>query len=171
MGTWTVTGGVLKGTGSANQYSYATLSSAPQWTDYTVQGRIQLPAGSFGGGLGGRVNSSTGAHYGVWVYPAGSPGGSNLLKLWKFRTWSDIGAGVAMQQVSLPTVGTGWHTLKVTFSGSRILVYYDGTLMIDVTDNNYDARAPYLSGGISADWWTWSLPYTITIDDISVVVP
>ncbi len=48
MGTWTVTGGVMKGTGSANQYSYASYSPAVQWTDYTLQGSIQIPAGSFG---------------------------------------------------------------------------------------------------------------------------
>ncbi len=171
MGTWTVTGGVMKGTGSANQYSYATYSPAVPWTDYTLQGSIQIPAGSFGGGLGGRVNASTGAHYGAWVYPAGSPGGSNVLKLWKFRSWTDIGAGVPMQQVSLPAVGTGSHILQLTFLGSRILVYYDGALKIDVTDNNYDSRSPYLSGGISADWWTWSPPYTITVDTISVTTP
>ncbi len=92
-----------------------------------------------------------------------------MLKLWKFRTWTDIGAGVPMQQISLPEVGTGWHTLQMNLIGSRILVYYDGTLRMDVTDTNYDSRAPYLSGGISADWWTGSLPYTITVDDISVV--
>ena len=171
MGTWTVTGGVLRGTGSANQYSYASMTASPQWTDYTLQGRIQLPAGSFGGGIGGRVNASTGAHYGAWVYPAGSPGGSNLLKLWKFRSWTDIGPGVPMQQVSLTAVGTGWHTLQMTFTGNRIQVYYDGVLKIDVTDNNFDSRAPYPSGGISADWWTWSLPYTIIVDDISVATP
>ena len=74
-----------------------------------------------------------------------------------------------MQQVSLPAVGTGCHTLQLTFIGNRILVYYDGELKIDVTDNNYDSRAPYLSGGISVDWWTSSLPYTITVDDVSVV--
>jgi hypothetical protein len=173
MGTWTVTGGVLQGSGNPRQYSYASISTTPQWTDYTVQGRIQIPAGSFGGGIGGRVDPTIGAHYGAWVYPTGSPGGSNLLKLWKFLSWTDIGGGpsvgVPMQQVSLPAVGTGWHTLQMTFVGNRILVYYDGVLKIDVTDNNYYSRAPYLSGGISTDWWTWSLPYTITVDDISVV--
>ena len=49
MGTWTVTDGVLQGTGARNQYSYAYVSETPQWTDYTVQGSIQMPAGSFGG--------------------------------------------------------------------------------------------------------------------------
>ena len=170
MGTWTVTGGVMQGTGSANLYSYASINPTTQWTDYTVQGRIQLPAGSFGGGIGGRVNSTTGAHYGAWVYPAGSPGGSNVLKLWKFQGWTNLGSGVPMQQVNLPAaVGTGWHTLQLSFKGNVILVYYDGVLQINVTDNNYGSQAAYLSGGISADWWTWSLPYTITVDDISVV--
>ena len=129
-----------------------------------MQGSIQIPAGSFGGGIGGRVDPATGAHYGAWVYPQGSAGESNMLKLWKFPVWTDIGTEIPMQQVNLPDVGTGWHTLQMTFIGNRILVYYDGVLQIDVTDDN----SPYLSGGISADWWTGSLPYTIAVDNISV---
>ncbi len=74
-----------------------------------------------------------------------------------------------MRQVSLPDVGTGWHTLKMTFQGKRILVYYDGVLKIDMTDNNFDSRAPYLSGGISVDLWTDSNSYTVLVDDISAV--
>jgi len=160
----------MKGTGSANQYSYAYISTSPSWTDYAVQGSIQMPAGSFGGGIGGRLNPSTGAHYGAWVYPTGSAGGSNVLKLWKFQGWTNIGAGTPMQQVSLPAaVGTGSHTLQMTFVGSLIQVYYDGVLEISYTDNNFGSQAAYLSGGISADWWTWSGPYTITVDNISVV--
>jgi hypothetical protein len=92
-----------------------------------------------------------------------------MLKLWKFPGWTDIGSGVAMQQVSLPAVGTGLHTIQITFKGSNIQVYYDGSLQINVTDNNYGSTAPYTSGGISADWWTWSPPYAITVENISVV--
>jgi hypothetical protein len=171
MGTWTVTGGVLRGSNSQQwSESFAYVSTTPQWTDYMVQGSIQIPAGSFGGGIGGRVNPATGAHYGAWVYPAGSPGGSNVLKLWKFQTWTNIGdSSVPMGQVSLPNVGTGWHTLQMIFIGNRILVYYDGVLKIDVTDNNYDSRAAYLSGGISVDWEPGSRPYTMVVDNISVV--
>jgi hypothetical protein len=171
MGTWTVTGGVMQGTGSANQYSYAYVSATPSWTNYTVQGSIQMPAGSFGGGIGGRVNPTTGAHYGAWVYPAGSAGGSNVLKLWKFQGWTNIGAGTPMQQVSLPAVGTGSHMLQMTFVGNLIQVYYDGVLQISYTDNNFGSQAAYLSGGISADWWTGSPSHTITVDNISVVTP
>ena len=43
-------------------------------------------------------------------------------------------------QVSLPSVGTGWHTLQLNFQGNRIRVTYDGSLVIDVTDDNYDGR-------------------------------
>ena len=154
---------MLQGSGpAADQYSFA-FYDAP-WTDYTVQGSIQIPAGSFGGGIGGRVDPATGAHYGAWIYPPGSAGGSNMLKLWKFQVWNNLGTEIMLQQVSLPDVGTGWHTLQMTFIGNRILVYYDGVLQIDVTDDNL----PYLSGGISADWWTGSLPYTIAVDNISV---
>ena len=171
QGTWTITDGVLQGSGDLNQYSYAYYSTTPQWTDYAVQGSIQIPEGSFGGGIGGRIDPATGAHYGAWVYPAGSGGGSNVLKLWKFQGWADLGSGIPMHQVTLPDVGTGWHTLQMTFIGNRILVYYEGELKIDVTDVNYDNQAPYISGGISADWWTGSLPYTIAVDNISVTTP
>jgi hypothetical protein len=171
MGTWSVTGGALRGTGATSQYSYATLGSAPVWTDYSVQGRVTIPSKGFGGGIGGRVDPGTGAHYGVWMYPAGSSGGSNLVKLWKYRSWTDLGPTVPMQQVSVPAVGTAPHTLKATFMGNRILVYYDGTLIMDVIDDNFDGRAPYLSGGISADWWTGSPARTMVVDDILVTTP
>jgi hypothetical protein len=174
LGTWTITGGVLQGSGDPDSYSYAYYyDTATMWTDYTVQGEIQIPAGSYGGGIGGRVDPATGTHYGAWVYPAGSAGGSNVLKLWKFRSWTSIDISASMmQQVSLPDVGTGWHTLKITFTGNHILVYYDGSQMIDVTDINFDSRPAYLSGGISADWYTMGTPpYTIAVDNISVTTP
>jgi hypothetical protein len=153
LGTWTDTGTVLQGSSLvANQYSFA-FYDAP-WTDYTVQGEIQIPALSFGGGIGGRVDPATGAHYGAWVYPQGSLVGPNVLKLWKFPNWTGIGpSSIPMQQVSLPDdVGTGTHTLKMTFIGNRILVYYDGELKIDKTDDDTVVGDAYLSGGISADF-------------------
>ena len=35
----------------------------------------------------------------------------------------------------------------------------------------YDSRAPYASGGISADWFTLTPPYTIAVDNILVTAP
>ena len=166
-GAWTVSNGVLQGSNTSNQYVYAYYAPQTTWTDYTVQARFQFPAGAFGGGLGGRLNAATGAHYGAWIYPDGSPGGSNVLKLVKFRDWTDW-SGTPMQQVSLSSVGTGWHTLQMDFASNRIRVYYDGALLIDVTDSNYDARSAYLSGGISTDAWIYTTTYTMSVDDVSV---
>jgi VCBS repeat-containing protein len=167
LGTWTITNNVLQGSSSPSTYASIHTETTPLWTDYSVEGQVQFPAGAFGGGIGGRVNPATGARYGAWVYPAGSLGGSNVLKLVKFRDWTTWN-GVPMKQVSLPDVGTGWHTLKMVFKGSQLQVSYDGTLMINVTDNNYDSRAPYSSGGISADMWTYTTSYVMGVDNIIV---
>ena len=132
VGTWTVSNGMLQGSGADNQY--ANLYTSTVWTtDFSVEGRIQLPAGAFGGGISGRVDPATGARYAAWIYPAGSPGGSNVVKLVKFHDWTSW-SGTPMQQVGVPDVGTGWHTLKIAFDGNRIRVYYDGNPVIDMVD-------------------------------------
>ena len=162
MGTWSIMGGVLQGSGpTANQYSFA-FYDAP-WTDYTVQGEIQIPAGSYGGGIGGRVNQATGAHYAAWVYP--SP--LNVLRLWKFAVWNNIGSEMMLQEYVLPAdLGTDWHTLKMTFTGNQIQVFYDGGLKITATDDSN------VSGGISADWWVVSsMTDPIAVDNILVTTP
>ncbi|MDD2499194.1 MAG: cadherin-like domain-containing protein [Geobacter sp.] len=166
-GTWGITDGVLKGSGSTQSYSYAYTVPDPEWRDYSVEAKIQLPAGAFGGGIGGRLNPGNGEHYGAWIYPDGSVGGANTLKLIKFRGWTSW-SGTPMKQVSLASVGTGWHTLKLVLSGSRIQVYYDGALKIDVTDNNFDARAPYGTGGITGALWTYTSSYSMGLDNITV---
>ena len=167
LGTWTVANGVLQGSNTANQYAWAYYSPLPAWTDYSVQARFQFPAGAFGGGIGGRLDPTTGAHYAAWIYPDGSAGGSNVLKLVKLRDWTSW-SGTPMQQVNLPSVGTGWHTLQLAFNANRIGVYYDGALLIDVTDNNFDARPAYLSGGISVGAWINTTSYLMTVDDVTV---
>jgi VCBS repeat-containing protein len=167
QGNWAITNGVLQGSSSPSAYANIYTSTTPLWTDYSVEALVQFPAGAFGGGIGGRVNPTTGARYGAWVYPDGSAGGSNVLKLVKFRDWTNWN-GIPIQQVNLPSVGTGSHALKMVFAGNRIQVFYDGALMIDVTDNNYDSRAPYLSGGVSGDMWTSISSYIMGLDNVVV---
>jgi hypothetical protein len=166
-GSWTIASGVLQGSSSPSTYGTAYYSSTPLWTNYSVQAQVQFPTGAFGGGIGGRLDPATGARYSAWIYPDGSAGGSNVLKLVKFRDWTAWG-GTPMAQVNLPSVGTGWHALQMIFSGSQIQVVYDGALMISVTDNNFDSRAPYLSGGISADLWTYTNAYVMQVDHVIV---
>ncbi|MBZ5690072.1 MAG: cadherin-like domain-containing protein [Acidobacteriia bacterium] len=162
LGSWGIVGGLMQGATAANSYGFAYANG--NWADYSVQGQIQFPAGAFGGGIGGRVNSSTGAHYGVWVYPEGSLGVSAVLRLVKFSNWTTW-SYTPMAQVNLPGVGTSWHTLLATFQGNRIQASYDGTLYIDVTDNSFDSIPSYTSGGISLDMWN-SAPYTLSLDNI-----
>jgi len=167
-GTWTVANGVLQGSGTALSYSQIYYAPSPLWDNYSVEGRFKFAATAFGGGLGCRVNPVTGAHYAAWVYPDNSAAGKNMLVLGKMWSWTTYG-DVLMAQASLPSVGTGFHTLRMVCSGSRIQVYYDGSAKIDVTDNSFDSRAPYLSGGIGAALFTYDAVYTMTVDDVVVI--
>jgi len=171
LGTWTVSNGELLGLGSVTAYmGSAFVAPAPLWRDYTLTGRIRFPAGAYGGGLGGRVDPLTGAHYGVWLFPDGSPEGSNMLGLIKFTGWTSWTAS-AMQSVNLPSVGTGWHELKLSFSGNRIQVFYDGVLKIDVTDNSFGSIPAYLEGGVSAELATlpgYAGSYGMALDEVVV---
>ncbi len=166
-GTWAITNGLLQG--ASLQFVYGNAYISNTWTDYAVEGKVRMPAGAFGGGLGGRVNVANGAHYAAWIYPENSPGGSTVLKLMKFLSWNSW-SGIPMHEVALPSVGTNWHTLKMEFQGNQIRVFYDSALMINQTDNGFSTTPAYTSGGISADLWTHVTPYSISVDDVYVTI-
>ena len=159
-GSWSVTDLALRGTGGGlGNYANLYYNPAETWTDYSVQARVQYPSGAFGGGLVGRLNSTTGTRYTAWVYP-----GSSTLNLLE---WSDWDSWASLTSAGIPAVGTGWHTVRMDFSGSRIRVYWDGGLLIDVNDSS----APYLSGGIGFDSFPGSGAYLIAADDVEVSGP
>ena len=168
VGSWTVSGNTLdvsglNPSGVANAYVAGT-----NWGDYSVQGNVMFPAGSYGGGLGGHLDPTTGAHYGAWIYPEGSPGGSSVLKLIKFFDWFNW-SGVPMAQVTLTNgVGTTWHSLNLTFRANEIMVYYDGSQAADVFDNGFSGVAPYFSGGITADVWAASPAQAMVLSNVVV---
>jgi len=167
-GTWSIANGVLMGAGATDSYGNIYFNDN-SWSNYTVQARFQFSAANaLGAGLGGRLNPTTGAHYSAWVYPEGSAGGSLVLKLIKFTGWANW-SGVAMQAVTLPNVGTNWHTLAMTFQDANIAIAYDGIQVINVLDNNYETITPYSTGGISVDMYTYDVPYTFAVDDVSVI--
>src|SRR5947209_6202376 len=69
VGSWTVTGGAMQG-GVNPQQTYAFSYITNTLTDYSVQAQIRFSTTSaWGGGIGGRLNPTTGAHYAAWVYP------------------------------------------------------------------------------------------------------
>jgi hypothetical protein len=169
VGNYTISGGQLQGT-NPDVGTYNTVYVTGNWTNFSVQAQLQFPAGAFAGGLVGRVNPVSGANYAVNVYPDGFPGESTSpeMKLLKFHSWSTLGSS-AMQTVSLPmVVGTSPHTLQLIFRGSRIMVYFDGVQVMDVTDNGFDGLPAYLSGGIGAHFYEHFSPYVMTWDNMLV---
>ncbi len=167
-GTWTVANNILSGTCLVNGYGYAYMNT--NWTNFSVQAQINFPSGAFGGGIGGRLNTTNGAHYGVWVYPENSSGGSSVMKLIKFTGWTSW-SGTPMATATLTSgVGTTWHTLLLSFQGATITVSYDGVQQISVTDNNFGSVAPLASGGICAEMSAYPAAYTMSLDNVSVSV-
>ena len=161
-GTWAISSGVMTGTGATNNYAYAYANNGTAWTNYSVQGQVQFAAGAYGGGIGGRVNPSTGAHYGAWVYP-----GSSQISLVKFSNWTTWG-GATMATASLPSVGTSLHTLLMTFNGNAIQVSVDGVQYINVTDSGFNSAPALTSGTVSLDMWNSSPAYVMNVDNIVV---
>jgi hypothetical protein len=169
LGNWAITNGMLAGTSPPDSYGYAFYNN--NWTDYSVQAQVQFSSiSAFGGGIGGRLNPVTGAHYGAWIYPGGSSGGSNIVKLIKFEGWTTW-SFTPMAQASLPNVGTGAHTLLLAFQGTNITVSFDGTPEISVADNNFDGVAPFTTGGITADMYSDANAYQIGIQNVAVTTP
>jgi hypothetical protein len=171
-GTWSVRSGALNGGPENSGFGYGNIYLTNSWTNYSVQARIRFSstAGN-GGGIGARVNSGPGAHYAAWVYPDTSVDGTRLLRLIKFQQWDVFEYGnagdQAMATVTLPAVGTNWHTLKLSVQGNQIAAYYDGNLAATATDTESN---PYLTGGASIDMYTDPAVYTMSVDDV-VVAP
>src|SRR6185437_11249501 len=92
------------------------------WTNYTVATDFQLASvNDYPGGLRGRVNTTTGASYGVWIYPA-----ERVLKLFRIGQWN---------------IDTNAHNLRLVFKGTTIQVYFDNALAISATDASYSQGA------------------------------
>ena len=170
LGQWSITGDELIGTHTGSQ-EYEDFYVSMNLTDFRLQGRVQLPQGAWGGGFAGRLNASTGAKYMAVIYPAGSQGsgGLPLMRLIKFHTWNSWNSTFTpMAEVSLPDVGTNWHTERLEFRGTRVMVYLDDILRIDATDNNVDGLPPLTNGGFAAHMYSENSFYTTHYDDVLV---
>ena len=167
QGAWLTTNANFQGTSDATNYSFAYLDA--NWTNYSFQAQVQFSASNaYGGGLSGRLDPTTGARYAAWVYPEQSPAGPALLRLIKFRDWTTWSA-TPMALVSLPAVGTNWHTLNLAFQGYQIAVSFDGVQVTNVNDYGFDSRPAYSSGAISADTYTLSSnTFIMSIDNAQV---
>lgn len=126
---WTAANYVAAYNGGGPTQIYAGSTS---WTNYTVQAKFQLSsAKNYPGGLRGRVNTTTGQAYGVWLLPA-----TNQINLVRTPGWNIDSAGLTILQTATvanmaPNV---FHTLQLILGGTQIIVVYDGTAVIQVTD-------------------------------------
>jgi hypothetical protein len=127
---WSVVNGTYIYDGAGESESF-TGSSA--WTDYTVATDFQLASlNDHPGGLRGRVNTTTGSSYGVWVYPA-----ERVLKLFRIGQWNIDADLSLLGQSGQVNMDTNWHNLRLLFQGTTIQVYYDNALVLTATDSNY----------------------------------
>jgi hypothetical protein len=134
---WSVVNGTYTYNGGGHTQSWAGSAS---WTDYTVAVDFQLSSlNDYPGGIRGRLNTTTGASYGVWIYPA-----ERILKLFSIGQWNIDAANQLLAQSSQINIDTNWHNIRLTFKGSQIQIYYDNTLVIQVTDSTYTAGATAL---------------------------
>ena len=70
-------------------------------------------------------------------------------------------------QTSLASVGTNSHTVKLSFNGNQIDVYYDD--LVNPMISKSDAYSPvYTNGAVSLDMWTGAATYTMSVDDVIV---
>src|SRR5438093_1562020 len=129
---WRVVDRVYTYDGGGHTQSYRGTAS---WTDYTLEAKIRLATlNNYPGGIRGRVNPGTGAGYAVWVYPA-----TGEIRLVRATAWS-----IDSPELTVLGVATGvpfdvgaFHTLRTTFTGTAISVYYDGILALRATDTVY----------------------------------
>ena len=127
-GNWSIANATLNYSGGGPTQLYAGNSS---WTDYSVSATFKLSStANYPGGIRGRVNSTTGASYIAWMYPA-----NGTVRLFKNTTWSiDTGNLVQLGVGNASFDTTNFHTLQMSFAGTQIQVFYDGKLIITATD-------------------------------------
>ncbi len=149
---WSIVNGAYTYNGGGHTQSYAGISA---WTNYTVSTDFQLASlNDYPGGLRGRVNTTTGACYGVWIYPA-----EKVLKLFRIGQWDIDNDLSLLGQSGTINIDTNVHNLRLVFQGTTIQVYYDNVLVISATD------ASYSQGSIALD--TSNQP--ISFDNVTVI--
>jgi hypothetical protein len=149
---WSIVNGAYTFNGTG--HTQVTAGNAT-WTDYTVAVDVKLASASdYPGGMRGRVNPSTGAGYGVWIYPA-----EGVLKLFRIDQWNIDVSNALLGQSGQVKMDTNTHNVRLCFKGATISVYYDNVLVITATDTTYS------QGAVALD--VSSQP--IAFDNVSVI--
>jgi hypothetical protein len=104
-----------------------------KWTDYELEvDLLHEVQANWPGGIRGRVDLETGSHYAIWLYP-----GDSRINLYSNPGW-DINTGlVNLGQAAYKPEVNKFRTLKLTFEGDVIKVFYDGKMLIEKKDGLY----------------------------------
>ena len=131
---WSIVNGMYTYNGGGHTQSWAGNNT---WTDYAVGVDLKLSSlANYPGGVRGRLNTSTGSGYAVWVYPA-----QGLLRLYRVDQWN-IDVSNLLLGVSAPlAMDTNTHNVRLKFQGTSIQVYFDNALVITATDATYPQGA------------------------------
>src|SRR6185295_168216 len=89
-GVWSIVANELNGgPNSGVNYGYIYIATNT-WTNYSISAKIRFSAATvWGGGIGGRLDATTGAHYAAWIYPESSPAGvSSICRLFRFSSFT-----------------------------------------------------------------------------------
>jgi len=149
---WSVANATYTYNGGGHTQSWAGSSS---WMDYTVAADFQLSTtAGYPGGLRGRLNPTTGASYGAWIYPA-----QGIIRLFSIGQWNIDASNSLLASASGLVMDTKVHNLRLSFQASTIKVYYDNVLVITATD------ATYTQGAVALD--VSNLP--IAFSNVSVI--
>jgi len=132
---WNAATGVAAYDGGGHTQLYA---GSPAWTDYTLEAQVRVTnQADYPGGIRGRLDTAIGGSYAAWIYP-----GQGKIKLWRNSVWHVDTAPTTMLAETSVTITTGvFHSLALSFEGSRIRVFWNGTPVIDLTDSTYAAGA------------------------------
>ena len=124
---WSIVNGAIQNNGGGHTQIYAGDAN---WSNYDMKVDVKLASLSdYPGGIRGRVNPSTGASYALWLYP-----NEGIIRLYRTVAWNINSGYTQLGQASFAFDATRFHTYEMSFQGSTIQAFVDGTQMMSVTD-------------------------------------
>ncbi|MFI5936457.1 pectate lyase [Actinoplanes sp. NPDC051494] len=144
-GTWSVVtdGSKVLRQDNATSELARQFAGDKSWTDYTVQAKVR-PLTLTGSGSAGIVARSTGSsEFERLVLVPGA------VRLEEVRGSSSV---TVLSTLKLSTAATGWHTLRLDVTGTKVRGYVDGTLVGDATAKLTKGRAGVVTASASASF-------------------
>ena len=129
---WSIVNGAIQNNGGGHTQIYAGDAN---WSNYDMKVDVKLASLSdYPGGIRGRVNPSTGASYALWLYP-----NEGIIRLYRTVAWNINSGYTQLGQASFAFDSTRFHTYEMSFQGSTIQAFVDGTPLMTVTDTTLTA--------------------------------